>query len=243
MQEFRQVTSSTHPIRVADDFSGFKIRTQPTPIFVDLFRALGASPVPLDANELYTALQTHVADGAENPLPVIESFKMFEVQKYISLTNHIWSNTWLVANGEAWSALPSDLQIIVKANANKKDALKRHYSALLTASLTDKLQRQGIAFNECERAGMRARLGTYYAHWRTEFGPTLWSLLEGAVGKLAYDRRTRERCSVRRCSPSGSWSLLAPSTPRARGSWPGTASTASSWAARQSPAASASPME
>ena len=98
---FRQMTSSTKPIRRADDLAGFKVRVQPAPIYVDMFKSLSASPVPIDGNELYTALQTHVVDGQENTFPIIELFKVYEVQKYLSITNHSWGGSWLGTNADA----------------------------------------------------------------------------------------------------------------------------------------------
>jgi tripartite ATP-independent transporter DctP family solute receptor len=180
---FRETTSSSRPIRNAADFTGFKMRVS-TAIVADLFRTLGASPVPLDAVELYTSLQTHVVDGQETPLSVIESYRLYEVQKYLSLTNHIMTAGWLVANAEAWNALPPDIQEIVKRNAAKYALMERKDLLVLNTSLGDKLTRQGFTINTADTASMRARLGPYYARQKSEFGNTAWTLLESAVGKL-----------------------------------------------------------
>ncbi len=182
---FRQVTSSVKPIKTVDDFSGLRMRTPPAPIFVDLFKTLGASPTPIDIGELYVALQTHVVDAQETPLSSIETLRYFEVQKYLSITNHIWTGNWLAANGDAWNALPPDIQAVVKRNVAQATRLERNDMTLLNAALADKLQRQGLAFNTADVASMRARLAPYYAHWKNEFGPTAWALLENEVGKLS----------------------------------------------------------
>ena len=182
---FREITSSIKPIRTADDFVGFKVRVIPAPIFVDLFKTLGASPLAIDANETYTALQTHLADGEETGLVGIEGFRYYEVQKYLSLTNHIWGGQWLSANLATWNALPADLQEIAKRNAVKYALLVRRDSYLMAGALTDKLHRQGLAVNVADTAGMRARLGPYYAHWKSEFGAAAWGLLEASVGPPA----------------------------------------------------------
>ncbi|HEY1608912.1 MAG TPA: TRAP transporter substrate-binding protein, partial [Paraburkholderia sp.] len=92
---FRQVTSSTKQINVPADLQGFKIRVPPSPISLSIFQSLGASPTTINAAELYTALQTHVVDGQENPLGNIETMKLDQVQKYCSLTNHMWVGYWL----------------------------------------------------------------------------------------------------------------------------------------------------
>ena len=182
--EFRQTTSSTKPIRTVEDFAGFKIRVIPAAIFVDLFKALGASPVPLDASEIYTALQTHIVDGQETGIAFIESAKLYEVQKYLCITNHIWGGGWLVANLQQWNALPPDLQEIFKRNAAKYALAQRHDIGVLESASLDKLKRQGMAVNTTDPAGIRPRLAAYFAHWRDEFGPTAWSMLEAKVGKL-----------------------------------------------------------
>ena len=87
----RQITSSTHPIQVAERPHHFKIRTPPGALWVDLFKSLGRQPTPINFSEVYTALQTKVVDGQENPFAIIETARLFEVQKYLSVTNHMWS--------------------------------------------------------------------------------------------------------------------------------------------------------
>jgi TRAP-type transport system periplasmic protein len=180
----RQITSSTHPIRNADDLANFKLRTPASNIWVDLFKTLGASPTPLNYSEVYTSLQTHIIDGTELPLVTIEVGKLFEVQKYLSMTDHMWSAFWFLANQDAWKALPADIQGIVQRNAAKYAILQRRDMALLAVSLSDKLQRQGMVMNKTDVASFRAKLGPYYARWKEQLGPTAWTLLEDAVGKL-----------------------------------------------------------
>jgi tripartite ATP-independent transporter DctP family solute receptor len=182
---FRQVTSSLRPIRAVGDFAGTKIRVPSSPIYVEMFRALGASPVALDTTELYTALQTRIVDAQETPLTVIESYRLSEVQKYLSLTSHGWGGLWLVGNLEAWNALPPDIQDIVKRNEAKYALLERRDVAAQVNSLANKLAREGFAVNQADTSGMRARLGPYYARWKNEFGSTAWGLLEAVTGKLA----------------------------------------------------------
>ena len=113
---FRQTTSTARPIRTVEDFGGLRIRTIPAPVFVELFKAFGASPVPVDPSELYTALQTHIADAQESPLQAIETYRLFEVQKYLSVTNHVWAGDWLTMNMAAWNALPPDIQAVLERN-------------------------------------------------------------------------------------------------------------------------------
>ena len=99
---FRQVTTSEKAVRTPDDLKGFKIRVPPSPISLSLFQALGAAPATINIAGLYTALQTHVVDGQENPLGNIETQKLYQVQKTVSLTNHMWVGYWMLMNGPFW---------------------------------------------------------------------------------------------------------------------------------------------
>lgn len=182
---FRQITSSTHPIRTPDDLVGFKIRTPVSKLWVDMFAALGANPTPINAAELYTSLQTHIVDGQENPFIVAEYWRLYEVQKYISVTNHMYSAIWTMANADAWKSLPPDLQKIVRDNFNAAGLLQRRDLLLLNVSLRDKLARRGMKVNDVDTAPFRAKLGSFYARWKGEFGSSAWALLEQNSGKLA----------------------------------------------------------
>ena len=95
---FRQMTTSTKPIRTQSDLVGFKIRVPVSPLWTSMFKALGAAPTGINFAEVYSALQTHIVDGQEQPLVVIDTSKLYEVQKYCSLTNHMWG--WLLVAGE-----------------------------------------------------------------------------------------------------------------------------------------------
>jgi len=180
----RQITSSRGPIRTAADLAGFKIRTPPGKLWLDLFRALGASPTPLNFSELYTALQAKIVDGQENPYAIIETSKLFEVQRYLSVTNHMWSAYWLLGNPDAWNALPPDVQAVVQRNAARYALLQRRDTEVRNATLADKLRREGMILNVAETGSFRAQLGEFYRSWRDQFGPTAWRLLEATSGKL-----------------------------------------------------------
>ncbi len=180
----REVTSSSHPIRNAADFAGFKIRTPPAPISVDLFKTLGASPTPIVFPELYLALQTKVVDGQETPYSTIDVAKFNEVQKYLSVTNHMATIFWFLANMEAWNALPASMQAIILKHAGRAAVLERRDTELQSAATADKLRRLGMVFNTADAASMRAQLKPFYGRWKTEFGATAWGLLEKTSGKL-----------------------------------------------------------
>ena len=110
---FRQITSSTKPINTPEDLKGFKIRVPVSPLWTSLFQAFDAAPTSINFSEVYSALQTNVVDGQENPLAIISTAKLYEVQKYCSLTNHMWDGFWMLGNRRAWERLPPDMQATV----------------------------------------------------------------------------------------------------------------------------------
>jgi TRAP-type C4-dicarboxylate transport system substrate-binding protein len=146
-----------------------------------------AAPTPIAFNEVYLALQNHTVDGQENPFAIIDTARLYEVQKYLTVTNHMWSAFWLLGNGDAWKGLPPDIQSVVSKNAAKYALLQRRDTALLNASLEDKLKRRGMLVANAETASFRAKLreSKFYERWKAEFGTAAWDLLEARTGKLA----------------------------------------------------------
>ena len=183
----RQITSSSKPIRSAADLDGFKIRTPPGALWVDLFKSLGAAPAPLNFSEVYTALQTHVFDGQENPYAIIDVGRLYEVQKYLSVTNHMWSAFHFLGNADAWKALPPNVQASVERNVAKYALLQRRDTQLRNESLAEKLVRRGMTLNRADTSGFRTKLSSsgFYTRWKATFGEKAWSLLEKTSGKLA----------------------------------------------------------
>ena len=180
----RQVTSAVRPIQKPDDLAGFKIRTPPGKLSLDLFRALGSSPTPMNYSELYTALQTHVVDGEENSLNLIAQGRFFEVQKYLSLTSHQWSGYWLCGNLDAWNAIPKDLQAIVSRNFTTYVMQQRAETERVNVALESGLAKHGMLVNRLPATPFRARLASFYQGAKSEFGSTAWSVLEKYSGKL-----------------------------------------------------------
>ncbi|HTW85287.1 MAG TPA: TRAP transporter substrate-binding protein [Candidatus Sulfotelmatobacter sp.] len=182
----RQITASNRPIRSAADLAGFKIRTPAGELWVDLFRSLGAAPGPLNFSEVYTALQTKVFDGQENPFAIVETARLFEVQKYLSVSNHMWSAYHLLGNQDAWNALPRDVQTIVERSLTRFALLQRGDTARLNDALADKLARQGMTILRPDTGSFRAKLAAsgFYGKWKTRFGDRAWDLLEKTSGRL-----------------------------------------------------------
>jgi len=116
---FRQITSASKPITTPADLESFKIRVPVSPLWTSMFKAFKSAPASINFAEVYTALQTGVVDGQENPLAIISTAKLFEVQKFCSVTNHMWDGFWFLANKRAWERLPDDLRTIVAKNLNQ----------------------------------------------------------------------------------------------------------------------------
>ena len=181
---FRQITCSVRPINTVEDLKGIKMRTPDTPIYVECWQALGATPVVFNFNKIYEALKTGEADAQDNPLNVAELLKLYEVQKYISLTNHIWSGFNLIANLKMWQGLPADVRRIIERNAEKYVKLQRNDTDKMNHDLPPRLTQRGMVINQPDAASFRARLGDYYARWKDTIGSRTWALLESHVGKL-----------------------------------------------------------
>src|SRR5438309_3337523 len=184
---FRQTTSSTKPINTPDDLKGFKIRVPVSPLWTSMFRAFGASPASINFSEVYSALQTKVVEGQENPLSVIDIAKLYEVQKYCSITNHMWDGFWFLANTAAYKKLPNDLQEIVAKTLNAAALKDRDDIRKLNESLQGQLTQKGMVFNNTDAELFRAALrkAGCYAEWNQKFGAEAWKLLESHVGALS----------------------------------------------------------
>jgi len=173
------------PIRTADDLRGVKMRVPDGQMFRDLFTSLEAQPVTVNIRDLYDALKTRRVDGQENPLVITEVNKLYEVTRYVSITNHMWSGFNLLANLGFWNGLPADVQEVVQRNVKRYVALQRAYTDNLNRELETKLAARGLVFNTADVNTFRAKLGGgFYQRWKAELGATAWTLLEGEVGRL-----------------------------------------------------------
>jgi tripartite ATP-independent transporter DctP family solute receptor len=184
---FRHITSSTREIKTPNDLKGFKIRVPPAPMLTSLFKALDAGPAPINFNELYSALQTKVVEGEENPLPIIATTRLYEVQKSCSLTGHVWDGYWILGNKRAFERLPKDLQDAVTRELDRSTAEQRADVAELSFSLRQDLSVKGIRFLEVDRQPFQQALArtSFYKDWKAKYGDEAWSHLEKFSGKLA----------------------------------------------------------
>jgi tripartite ATP-independent transporter DctP family solute receptor len=184
---FRQTTTSSGPITSAQSMKGLKIRVPVSPLSIDMFKGLGAAPTSLQFSEVYSSLQTHIVDAQENPLPIVQVAKLYEVQKYCSLTSHIWDGYWFVLNPRAWQRLPKDLQGIASDAFNQAAIRQREDVAKLNSAAVADLKSKGLAINQPAPDTFRTALrqAGFYAQWQGRFGNQAWDLLEQTVGKLA----------------------------------------------------------
>jgi tripartite ATP-independent transporter DctP family solute receptor len=184
---FRQITTSTKPIETPDDLRGLKLRVPPSPLWTSMFKAFEAAPTSINFNEVYSALQTKIVDGQENPLAIIATAKLNEVQKYCSLTNHMWDGFWFLANRRAWDRLPQDVREIVERHINAAGIKERQDVAKLNETLQQDLTSKGLVFNEPDRPPFRDKLRSagFYTEWESKYGAEAWAILEKYVGTLA----------------------------------------------------------
>jgi tripartite ATP-independent transporter DctP family solute receptor len=184
---FRQITSSSsRQLNSVDDLKGFKIRVPVTALLTSLFSGLGALPSSISYNELYSALQTHIVEGQENPLAQVSTGKLYEVQKYCALSNHCWSGYWIVANRRALAALPADLQEIVSSNFDAAAIKERADLVEMDRSLQAELTAKGMTFNTPDPVQFRAALvkAGFYTQWQKTYGEQAWAQLEKYTGRL-----------------------------------------------------------
>lgn len=183
---YRQITNNVRPIVTADDLNGLKLRVPGAPALVSLFEGLGVSPVSMQFGEVYTALQTGVVDGQENPFATIDAGKFYEVQKYLAQSNHVWNGFWMLANGDAWNRLPEDVREIVNTSFNEKALLQRNDLAELNKGLAAQLQSKGMELTTIDTDSFRAKLreAGFYATWREKIGNEAWEILESYTGGL-----------------------------------------------------------
>lgn len=145
---FRNITNNKRPITRMEDIQGLKIRVMQSPVFIESMQQLGANPTPLAFSELYTALETGTVDGQENPYAIIETSKFAEVQKYLSVTNHVYNSFVLTASKKWWDKLTPAEQKVVRDAALETRAYQRKINRELNAGYLTALQSQKMQINK-----------------------------------------------------------------------------------------------
>jgi len=183
---FFEVQARAKAINVPADLKGMKIRVPPGPIDVGTFKAFDASPTVISLAEVYTSLQTHLIDAIEVPLPTVRNFKFYEQVKFCSLTHHSGLSYILLANADAFTHLPKNLQEIVdrEFNAAAADATKSMASQEI--SVEKELTADGMTFNRppLEPFSETIRSSGLYRQFRDQYDPKGWDMLEKTTGKL-----------------------------------------------------------
>jgi TRAP-type transport system periplasmic protein len=173
---FRNVTNSKRPITKAEDLDGLKLRVIPNPVFLETFKTFKANPVPMPFAELYPALETKAVDGQENPYSVILSNKFYEVQKYLSATNHVYAANIILVSKKFWDKLSPTEQKILQDSALEARDYQRKVSREIAGKAVDELKAKGMQFNElppAELARMRAMVKPIYEKFSAEYDPAL----------------------------------------------------------------------
>jgi tripartite ATP-independent transporter DctP family solute receptor len=156
---FRDLTNSKRPVTKMEDMSGIKLRVMQNPVYIDMFKGFGANAVPLAFSELFTALETGAVDGQENPVTTIESSKFYEVQKYLTVSHHVYS-PWIVTVSKKWyDSLSADEKVALKKAAIASRDFERKDSREASAKAMGALKQKGMQINtmsDAELARMRA---------------------------------------------------------------------------------------
>jgi TRAP-type transport system periplasmic protein len=159
---YRHITNNKKPIKVPDDLKGIKLRVPEGKWRVKMFQEYGANPSPMKFSELFTALQTGVMDGEENPFTQIYSAKLQEVQKYLSLSGHVYTPAYLVVGARRYSNLPADVRKVLEDTARETQAFVYETAVKQETELLGKLKQAGMQVNEVDKeAFIKASKGIY----------------------------------------------------------------------------------
>jgi len=183
---FRQITTRNKPIHSVEDLKGVKLRLPVAPMPIAMFKHLDVAPVAINFSEVYSALQTGLVDGQENPLVIIDAAKLYEVEKYCAITNHQWACYHVAFNTGAWKKLPQDLRDAAESVFDEAALKQRADWQKLNDTLLTTLKTKGLEFTTPDTAPFRAALSKsgFYPEIKAKMGDEAWGLLEKYVGKL-----------------------------------------------------------
>lgn len=165
---FRQITNNVRPIKTPKDLEGVKLRTPKGKWRVKMFQAYGANPSPMALSEVFVALQTGVMDGQENPLIQIYSQKFQEVQKYLSLTGHVYTPAYVVVSARGWEKLPADVRKTLEETASGMQDFVYETAAAKDDELLEKMKESGIQVNEADKQAFIDASGPIYDEFSKE---------------------------------------------------------------------------
>jgi tripartite ATP-independent transporter DctP family solute receptor len=184
---FRQLTNSRRPVAKLDDIAGLKIRVVQSPIYIDLFNALGANAVPMPFTELYTALETGAIDGQENPAPSILTAKLNEVQAYLTLTNHTYNPQIVLVSGQFWDKLNADEKRLLQEATLEARDYQRQVSREQAGKALEELKAEGMEVSElapAEVTKLREKAKPVTDKYAKEVDPALMQQLQAEIAKV-----------------------------------------------------------
>ncbi|MDZ4073155.1 MAG: TRAP transporter substrate-binding protein [Hylemonella sp.] len=185
---FRNVTNSKRPITKPEDLDGLKLRVIPNPVFLETFKAFKANPVPMPFAELYGALEAKAVDGQENPFAVILSNKFYEVNKYVSATNHVYAANIMLVSKRFWDRLSPVEQKIMNDAANESRAYQRQVSRAAAQKAVAELQAKGMLYNElspAEQARMRTVAAPVAEKFAASYDPAIVKLYRDELARVS----------------------------------------------------------
>ncbi|QNP60218.1 TRAP transporter substrate-binding protein [Paenacidovorax monticola] len=183
---FRNLTNNKRPVTKLEDMSDIKLRVMQNNVFLDSFKTLGANAVPLPFSELFTALETKAVDGQENPFNTVVSSKFYEVQKYLTVTNHVYS-PWIVTVSKKWwdTLTPAEKKVLQDAAVKSRDFERKDTREEAAKALAE-LKTKGMQVNElpaAEANRMREKLTAVNAGIAKSVGQGTWDAVQGAVAQ------------------------------------------------------------
>ena len=170
-----------------EDIAGLKLRVIPNPINVDWVNALGANPTPLPFPELYAALEQKAVDGQENPVATIQGAKLYEVQKYMTLTNHQYNPQSVIISKKFWDALSADEKKIVQDAATESAKYQREQSRAAAGTILEDLKKNGMQVTElpaAEVAKLRDKMKPVIAKHSASVGEATVKSMMAELDKL-----------------------------------------------------------
>lgn len=185
---FRNVTNSKRPITKGEDLEGLKLRVIPNPVFIETFKTFKANPVPMPFAELYGALENKAVDGQENPYAVILSSKFYEVNKYVSETNHVYATNPIQISKRFWEKLSATEQKLIQDAATEAQNYQRVASREVSSKAVSELKAKGMVFNTIpapEQARMRAAVKAVHDKFAASYDPAVVKLFTSELERVS----------------------------------------------------------
>lgn len=168
---FRNLTNSKRVVRTPADAKGLKIRTMENPVHIQAWKAAGVNPTPMAWGEVYGALQQGVIDGQENPVAIVLQMKIYEVQKYLSLTQHVYSPAMLIMSMKRWTQIPKEDQAIILKAAQEGAVYQRNLGRANEEQMLAELQKQGMTVTrDVDKAAWVAAMKPAFDSFSAQFG-------------------------------------------------------------------------